>query len=243
MKKEPKTVQAIDRTVGILDLLAQHPAGISLSEIATRIGLAPQTVQSLIRTLQVHKLAVQPSRGAPYFLGPKVHYLSRGWLESDGRAVVARDPMLRLSQEMREYVILAEYRGHSLIPLIEIRSDQALSASSGPWRKDDWYRMATGQLLIAYLPEQDRDRVLAEIPEEETTRIRSKLPKILKEHCVVCRQEKSDDISAIAVPIGDDPETMLALGAAIPAVRFSASYEQKILKALRATAAEIAALV
>ena len=63
--KATRSVQSVDRAILILEVLANAPEGLSLRDLATRLFLAPQTAQSLLRTLELHEFIVQSGRGAP----------------------------------------------------------------------------------------------------------------------------------------------------------------------------------
>lgn len=236
-----RTVQAVDRAFAIMDALAGHPEGLTLSDLASELALAPQTVQSLVRTLQVHGLAAQPGKGMPYFLGPMIHQLSRRWLAGDGTAVLARGVVTRLAREIQEYVLLAELRGETLFPLCELRGNQALAAN--PWHGDKWYRMATGKLLLAHCSADEQKRIVERLGEVDNPEAyMAELQAIAAAGQVVCR-ERLEGLSAIAVPVRDVAgETSLALGVAVPSVRLTVEFERELLVRLKGAAAELEGL-
>lgn len=74
-------IQAVDRALRILTVL-QGGRRMSLSEIATAIGLAPSTVHGLVRTLLSHGMVAQEADSGRYRLGPATLRLGNVYLDT-----------------------------------------------------------------------------------------------------------------------------------------------------------------
>ena len=244
-----RTVQAVDRAVHLLDLLAAHPEGLALSRLAQATGLLPQTAQSLLRTLEVHELAAQQGRGAPYTLGPHAHKLGGQWTRQNEGGVRARAAVVALARELSEYVVLAALRGRTLVGLLEATpDDQALVVVPGVELSGGLHAMATSKLLIAHLDDEARERLVASLDMEKTgpraitnrDELRCQLAAIRRRGAAVCIEENGVGVAAAAVPVREaSGRVAAALGVALPRVRFPASRRPEILRRLRQTAVEI----
>ena len=243
-----RTIQSLDRAVAILDLLATRAEGLSLSRIASRMDLRPQTVQGLLRTLQAHELVAQAARGAPYVLGPRVHQLSRQWLAGHDRGLLARPIVAELSAQIDEYVLLAELRGESLIHLAVAAPDRSLMVRPGPATAGRLHAMATGKLLMAHLPAARRNALVNSLtlrklgPRTVTSRaaLLRQLEQIHHDGLVVCIEEMGQGIAALAVTVADaSGEPVAALGVALPLARFASAARRKLQTRLRRAAAKI----
>jgi len=242
-----RSIQAVDRAVDILRILAGQPEGMTLSELSERVGLKPQTAQSLVRTLQMHGWVAQPGRGRPYLLGPDFVGLADRWLRGHGPEGSIRGILHAFSVRLREYVLLAELRGASLIPLHEEQFEQPLMVR-GEFGAGSIYAMATGKMLLASLPVATREAIVRELPLQargpnaatSAEALLAQLAQIARQGYAVCRGENAAHICALAVvvrrPLCSPP---VALGISLPEVRLTAEKEKELLRQLKTVSKEI----
>lgn len=245
-----RRIQSLDRAFALLGQLADHPAGLGLSELAAGAGLSPQTAQSLIRTLQAHGWVSQNGRGQPYRLGPAPAQLAARRLGGDALAADARDLVAALCRDCGEHVLLAELTGPTPSAMLEIQGNQALTVGRATFEPARLHVMATAQVLMAFLAEEAQERLVAGLsmhrcgPRSLTTHaaLRKRLAEIRRQGFVVCRDEAGEYVSALAAPVhGADGQVRAALGISLPTVRLTAARQQTLLRQLRAAASEIAA--
>src|SRR3569833_255555 len=72
-KKEGNTptIQVLERTFSLLDVLAEHRDPVSLKEISERTGLHPSTAHRILNDLAAGRLVVRPEAGS-YRLGMRL---------------------------------------------------------------------------------------------------------------------------------------------------------------------------
>ncbi len=244
-----RSIQSLDRAAALLNAVAAAPDGLSLTALAAAAGLAPQTAQSLVRTLQTHGWMAQAGRGRPYTLGPGLLTLARRWSERGGPAAAARAVVEELSQATGEYALLAELRGRTIMPLVERRAERTLMLGNtetyGPERL---HIMATAKVLLAYLDPARRDRLVdgLELTVHGPNSVRSRasllrhLDGIRRQGHAVCREEAGEQVAALAVPVRDAAGVVCAaLGISLPLLRLTRVREKELLRQLRAAAAAI----
>ena len=245
-----RTVQAVDRALALANALSREPTGLTLTGLARQTGLAVQTAQSLLRTLQRHGWVVQSRRGAPYRLGPAIGALHRRWTNHLDRAAAAAEPLQALSRELGEYVVIAEWAGVRLYPIAEARPDRELTVRGETFRRECLHVMATGKLLLAYLDDATRQTVVADLPLEKAgprsistpAALLANLRTIRCQGYACCEEEAALGVTALAVPIGakgEEPPTA-TLGVSLPSVRYHAQQRTHLLKRLRHAAHGIA---
>lgn len=239
----PRIIQSVDRAMQIVDLLASCSAGHSLSTLANEMGLKPQTVQSLLRTLESHGLASQAGRGAPYTLGPRVHEWSRRWLAGADWAAAAGSIVADLGDRLGEYVVLSQLRGASLVHLVEKTPARSLVVTPSAESPEHLHTMATAKILLAWLGESERSRIVAGLPMLErgpqtiTDRnvFLKRLREVRRDGYAECIDEASEGVVALAVPVDTARgHGTLALGMALPKVRYRK--RQDLLAELRSAA-------
>lgn len=243
-----KSVQSVDRAIAILMTLADQQDGLTLTDLAKQVGLAPQTTQSLVRTLQNHEWIHQGARGAPYRLGPGLMRLATQWHAAHGWLEAAQPLIRELGETIGEYVLLAEVQPGNVLPLLELQSDKELSVSPRTDFAQRYHCSAVGKIMLAAMPPSTRRRfidgleLLAYGPKTITdaNRLFTHIEEVERQGYAVCREETSAHVGALAVPIHNAAGHVEAgLGMCVPLTRFPASREIELLAHLRATAAMI----
>lgn len=242
-------VQSVHRAVDILEQLASEPQdGLRLSELSRRLNLTPQTVQSLLRTLENRRLVAQTRRSGPYVLGYRVWELGNRWSSGRDPLGVATNEMKRLRDILHEQIVLAELYRDQVVSILEIRGDHVLSVSSLPYTPDRTHTMATAKVLLAYAPQERRDATISGMtfvrrgPKavRSAQELKEQLPDIRNRGYAVCMDESHMGITAVAVPIMDETDNInAALGTFLPTARFDAKNRNRILQELRRSAEQL----
>jgi len=246
----PRRVQSVDRALRLLAALAAAPGGRRLAELAEQTGLAKQTAQSLLRTLEAWQLCAQPERGAPYVLGPRALFWARQWLAGEGHARLAAPIVEAFAEEIGESALLAELRGGALYRLVEVESAQAVAARPKWLPPERIHRMATGRVLLAHLPETARARALNALDYSGGGARAPRSAAALARRLAAARAagfaemigENDPHLAAAAVPVRTpDGAVHAALGVYLPLGRYPKRRRPALRAALRAAAARIEA--
>ncbi|AMY70948.1 IclR family transcriptional regulator [Frigidibacter mobilis] len=247
---------SIDRTLAMLELLSQHPGGLTLQAVATRLDLPPSATHRLLNDLLRLGYVCQPAPQGPYALTLRLAALGLSWLGRTGLPDIAQPVLDRLAEATGELVRLSVADGASLVWVAV-----AQGASSGlrydPAREQgsaaSLAYSASGRAWAAQLPE---DRALALIaaqgltpPEGAAQRSRLDMAGVLgvlagtraagHAEAVDCFL---DGMAAIAVPLWAEGAPRGCLSIAGPAVRLTAARRAELLPVLHAAAEEIIAI-
>lgn len=245
---QSRLIQSVDRAINILKCLASEPKGVPLMVLSKKLDLPPQTLNSLLRTLQFHNLVQQMSRGEPYQLGSGLYQLTLQWTANQDRVQLARETVFTLAQTTGENVTLAELRGMTVFSIVEAQSNQPLRVSSECRSFAHIHVLATGKLLLAY---QSEDRLEAILNQSPLIKVASKTitsPAIFRRNLARIRQqgyavtidEGADGVAAIAVPVHDlGGQVIAALGISMPTVRMTSDRQGVLLGALQRSASQI----
>lgn len=245
-RRAGRSVQSVDRAVAVVERLAASRAGLSLTELAGGLALAPQTAQSLLRTLQYHGWVTQGSPRGRYRLGPALGEIVRRWHAGQDRAVPAEPVVTDLGRRLGEYVILAEWAGGGLVPLLEVRADRELSVRGEAYRPERLHTMATGKLLLAMLDERRRREIVASLPLQrrgpnsvtDPAALLEQLDATARDGVAVCVEEAAAGVVALAVPVAG--RAPAALGTALPLARYVPARRDELLDELQRAARAIA---
>lgn len=251
-KTQPRTIQSLDRAMAILNVLASESEGLLLRQISGRIGLAPQTTQGLLRTLEVHEMVMQMEKGSPYFLGPHMHRLEQKWIDSHGRILPVGKEVCALAESLGEYVLLSEFRGDRLMRLAEANPQRPLMVAPGIETANRLHTMATAKVQIAFMDESRIERLVASMTftpagpnsPRNAAALYRQLEEIRRQGYVVCLEESGVGCGATAVPVRDDAGNVIAgVGTALPMARFAPSRRKPIRRQLAAAAETIGKLL
>ncbi|HSG94083.1 MAG TPA: IclR family transcriptional regulator [Afifellaceae bacterium] len=161
--KTGRTIQSVDRALDVLEVLSASGTELGLGEIAARSGLNSSTCHHLLSTLVARGYVGQNPRGRGYFLGTKILELSSSRVRQFNLVEVAMPELRRLNQQTRETVHLAVMQGHDLTTLAILDSPHPIRVSTdGASKANAAHAAATGKAILAWLPEMEIARVVAE---------------------------------------------------------------------------------
>lgn len=143
------TVQAVERTVTLLEAMADAGGRSTLSELAARSGLPMPTIHRLMRTL-VGCGYVRQGPGREYSLGPRLVRLGDG----AGRLVGmwARPRLVELVDALGESANLAVLDGAQVVYVAQEPGRHAMRMVTEVGRRVPPHCTAVGKALLAHLP-------------------------------------------------------------------------------------------
>jgi IclR family acetate operon transcriptional repressor len=247
--KAPRSVQSVDRAILILQALSTETGGLALRDLAARLFLPPQTVQSLLRTLELHDFVLQDGRGAPYQLGDGIRRLAGNRPSRDERGRLAHGPVLALANEIGESVLLDELTGRSAAGIAQARFEHALAVNPDSEGFQRLHTMATGKVLLAALPAPQRAIFVHGLNLSQRTPhtitdpdlLLGELQQVAAQGWAETLEEAVLGVAALAVPIPCPPGLPPAsLGTCLPTARYTPERRPVLLAALQECAQDIA---
>ncbi len=213
----------ISRAATILRLLGQETDGLSLGQIATRVGLARSTVQRIVAALTVEGFISTDKGYGGIRLGPEIQSLAQA-ASTDIRDRL-RPIMKRISDETGETVDLAILDGDKMLFIDQIVGSQRLRAVSSIGESFPLTTTANGKAALACMdPARATRLILAEL-ESDTAK---PLATILREvedirQGALARDESehTDGVCALGLAIEDGNGDIYALSTPVPASRYA----------------------
>jgi len=158
-----RTVQSVERAFDILEFLAGSEREVQLREISKVTGLNVSTCHHLLSTLVKRGYASQNPRGRTYFIGNKILELSDSRLRQFNILDIAMPELRKLNQVTGECVHLAAMQGYDLTNLAKLDSTRPVGVGTdGGGTTNAAHATATGKAILAWLPEIEIARVVAE---------------------------------------------------------------------------------
>lgn len=228
---EKNHVQVIARAASIMRALEDTTTGLSLGEIAIKVGLARSTVQRIVAALESEKLVVAASPAGRVRLGPTILRLA-GSVRTDFVAL-AKPFLVELSKELHETVDLASIKGDHLVFIDQVIGSQRLRTVSAVGEAFPLYCTANGKAYLAQLEDSEIEALIGKSYKARTPNTLTKLSQLLDDirsirslGFAVDNEEHTIGICAAGVAMRDVLGNYVAISVPVPAQRFQAERAQ-----------------
>jgi IclR family transcriptional regulator, KDG regulon repressor len=249
-EREPFNNRSLDRALQILCSFRFDKQELSLTELSQILDLSRSTVYRLASTLVRRGFLKYDQTSKRYTLGLKLFELGSIVFSSFSLRRVASPHLTWLQSEHLKTVFLAVLQDDELVYVDKregignaIRFSEALIGMRRPP-----YFGSFGQLLMAYMPDGEADRLLRLIPLKPLTRnsitrveeFKKRLEKIRSQGYAVEAGEVLENVTGVAAPVRDHTGKVIAA----VGVGFISSFEdsvgiRKIIKHVVKVAGEI----
>ncbi|WP_233810537.1 IclR family transcriptional regulator [Paraburkholderia sp. HP33-1] len=221
--------RSLTRLLGIFDVLAKSPDGMSLAELNVALESPKSSLLNLLRPLVAEGYLMHDA--GRYRLGPSIFRLSAGVMAAWSFSKTLRPYLVDLSKSTNETVYIgvldAEHKEITYVDVIE--SDQSVRYSMHVGRRVPLYCTAAGRVLLAHAPEAFVTDYMKTVkferhtPRTITTKkaLRDELDHILQSGLSVSRGELLPDSAGVSSPIfGPNGNVIAAMAIGAPLERF-----------------------
>lgn len=246
---EPKgSVQAVDRALQLIDLLAAGRKSLPLSVLAEQSGLSLTTVHRLLGTLMAHGLVEQSPETSRYRLGMRFVELGMEILDRQSVRTVAYPVLNRLMEECKEVVHLGIVSDFEVVYVEKIDCYQTLRMYSQIGRRSPLHCTGLGKALLAHLPPEDvREFLKRKGCRRYTERTITGVKELLAELALIRErgyaldnEEHEPGIRCVAAPVFGFRRTVVAaLSVAGPTLRMDDAKVAQLIPLVREAAAEV----
>lgn len=235
-------IQVIARAAAILRAIEGEPSGLSLGELAQRLGLARSTVQRIVGALAEEGLLISAGARAGVTLGPALIRLAAAAIIDTER--LARPVLQDLSAEIGETVDLSVLQGGQAVFVDQVVGTSRLVAISAVGEAFPLHCTANGKALLSRLLPERRDRLLDGrlkrfTPNTITVRaaLDADLAEAARTGLAWDLEEHAEGICAVGTAFVDPLGRDFALSVPVPASRFAAKRDALAQAVTRAAAA------
>ncbi len=158
---EPGSVQALDRALTILGVLAGGD-GTSLSDLSQRTGLAPSSAYRLLQTLAARGFVEFIERDQLWAIGVEAFRTGMAFQRRYSIASVGRGIMSDLVQASGETANIAIFEGGEIVFVAQVESLEPIRAFFRSGERRAAHASGIGKALLAEMPRKAVERVIAE---------------------------------------------------------------------------------
>ncbi|TAL78591.1 MAG: IclR family transcriptional regulator [Burkholderiaceae bacterium] len=207
----------ITKTARLLDVLAEAQRPLGFTEIVARTQFVKSSTHRILSVLIGENLVAYEERGKTYKLGARLNnWAHAAWRRSDLEVVAARE-LEQLCEMTRANVALSVRYDDSVLYLRTLDS-KAVRHASRAGDHAPLHCTAAGKVFLAYMPEKQRENLMARLRFERFTENTVRGPAQLLSELAIVRtrgyaqsaQEEFAHIVGIAAPIWNAHEEVTA---------------------------------
>jgi len=208
--KRTYDITALQRGLRLLQLFSESPRGLSAKQVASLSRLPVSTVHRFLMNLENSGFLSCDGEGN-YRLGIACFAIGQATLgQLDIRRLSL--PFLReLNQQTRETIHLTVRHGLSAVYVEKLDSPEPLRIHSRLGASVPLYCTAVGKVMLAFMPQEERDRLLPELQVRRLTpntvgnlqELQTELYRVRKNGYACDMEEHEMHIRCVAAPIWD----------------------------------------
>ena len=203
-----RTVPALHKALGILELLTVSRTGSTLPELVAQSGLAKSSAHYLLVTLERRGYVRRSERTGRYLLGAKLFSLANSALNGLGLRQHAAPHLCGLAMRTGLTVHFAILE-HNEAVLIAKEAPSGARVATWIGKRMDLHCTAIGKSILAFLPESEIDAIIRErglARHNENTiatprRLREELERVTKLGYAIEDEEDELGLRCIGVPV------------------------------------------
>ncbi len=211
VERKCHVVQAVDRSLAILEAMARDGGPMALGEISAEVELTRSTVHRLLSTLISRGFARQDLFTGRYSLGLKALEVGTSILASLDIRSIARPYLRGLAQDCGETANLAVLEGLDVVYIDQVEAESIIKMRARLGSRGPAHCTGSGKVLLAALPDEELERVLrGKVLKRYTTRtiadpgrLRQELSRVRKEGYALDFGEMEPAVRCAAAPVHD----------------------------------------
>jgi len=241
-------IKVLDKSLSVLELLLQKDSSMNMTELSEKLGFYPSTIHRILDTLKHWGYVEQDSHTQKYQLGLKALELGMAKLHQMDLVREVTPYLKELVNQCNETVHLGVLEEGEVLYLAKEESSQTIRMCSFVGKRAPVHCTALGKVLLAYLPEGERKkilgkRVLPRLTEKTITdkrELEKELNKVKKQGFALDRGENEKDVRCIAAPIRNyQGKVIAAVSISGPAFRIDVNTQNNLKEALLQTSKKI----
>jgi DNA-binding IclR family transcriptional regulator len=210
----------------------------SVAELAATIGTPVATTYRYVALLKELQL-LEEGRAGHYHLTSQVMPLARAAQLANDLVRLAKPAMEAAALELGETVMLFQQFGGAAVCADRVECDRAMRFTFEPGHSMPLGVGASGKMLLALLPEMERERRLPSIVEQRGTAVRDELKRALENRYSVSSGELDEGVWACSVPVQAIGRRPTVLSMAGPAARITEGARHTAITTLQEYAVRI----
>ncbi|MDN3587662.1 IclR family transcriptional regulator [Pedobacter aquatilis] len=199
---------ALDKGLDILEYLSAQSVPLSQTEIATGIEKTPNEIYRMLMSLESRGYILRDEVSGKYRLSLKLFYLSHRHSPMDELRKAAQFPLEELANTIRQSCHVSILYMNQVMVIIHAKSPGPIALSIEEGNLFPLPLTASGKVLLAYMPENERSTVLKnnaifkKYPKPQQEDFLTSLTDIQQTGSYFKNSDSVSGVTDISVPIG-----------------------------------------
>lgn len=159
-RETPST--AVERTLLILEAVAQRDSGLSNAELSRRLKIPKSSASYILRTLEKHGYLRRDNSDGKYCLGLKILSLSRAALGGVDIRDVALPVMRHHVDQVHITTHVAVLDGHEAVYVEKVEAPGFIKMDTWVGRRMELHTTAVGKAIVAYLKRSEQEEIIGQ---------------------------------------------------------------------------------
>lgn len=241
-------IQSVSHAIDVLEEFKGNQEELGVTDLSKKLKLHKNNIFRILATLEARGYIEQNKSTENYRLGIKCLELGQAYIKQMGLVRQAKPVLERVSKEAGETAYISFMRGSGVVYLDSVESSKTVRVISRVGLTLPPYCTASGKVHLAYLTEEERERVL---PEElrpftkytitERERLVQELEQIKERGWAIDNEEYEEEVRCAAAPVFDYTGKLVgALSISGPSFRLGEEdLQQAIVPAVKRGAEEV----
>ena len=223
----PSSVQVLDRSLKLLDLVASGD-GAALTDLSDQSGMAPSTVHRLLTSLAGHGMVAHDTETGAWTIGLKAFEIGNAFLRFRKLGTISRPFLKQLMERSGETANIGIEDDGDVVFISQVESHAPMRAFFRPGRRGPIHASGIGKAILSSWGDDEINRLLVARPLPRfTEHTRDTLPKLLADleairtrGWSIDNEEHTLGMRCLAAPIFNEyGEAIAGISVSGPAVR------------------------
>lgn len=215
-RRNDQFVEAFAKGLAVIQGFPSQRGSATLAEVAHNVGLPRATVRRMLLTLV--ELGYMSQQADRFTLSPKLLGLGFTYLNSIPFYRSAQDVLEKLSNDINELCSLSVLDGTETVYVVHVQGRDLLSRGMGVGTRLPAYATTFGRVLLAALPQAEREARIAQsklvrlTPQTVTDPglIHAAIDKVQRDGFSLVVEELSAGVIGLSVPVRDRRRNIVA---------------------------------
>jgi len=202
-------VPNLERALDILELLAKHPAGLTVADITKTLQISRNSVFRITATLINHEYLLRDEETKALLLSQKLLSMGYSALGEETLVEKALESMRSLRNRYGETVPLGVLHGNEGVVVEEIPGTHPFRFVLAPGKPFHLHTSAPGKAMVAFLQEEERETLMNKIEYKKFNKntitniddYRKRLEDVKKKGYAIDFAEEIQGMHCVAAPI------------------------------------------
>lgn len=227
------------RVLEVLEVLAQHPEGSTLTDLSQAAGISKSTMVPILRTMERHNFIAMDPVDKSYTVGIKAFSVGSSFVEKVPVVAMLRAEMERVVSVCQETCQLGVLDGPDVLYIAKVDSTQSIRLISSIGKRIPAYCTALGKALLSEMPAEAIAELFPEPLDAFTSHTLGSVDEVASQIAAqretgIFREneESSENVICFSVPLRRADKIIAAVSISVLKFRLTAEKEREVIECL-----------